>query len=363
MRRSAFALAVSLALASAVAQAETLQSDAGPIRVTEVVAGLDEPWGFGFLPDGGILITERDGRLLLVRDGTATEVTGVPRVAARGQGGLLDLLVPRNFAADRTLFFTFAEPAGMGRAGTSVLRARLSDDGQRLEGAQTIFSSADPGRGGRHFGSRIVEAPDGMLFVTIGDRGARPSAQDVSNHNGSVLRIARDGTPAPGNPGLAQPEIWSYGHRNPQGAALDLDGNLWTVEHGAQGGDEINRITPGANYGWPVISYGEHYGGGTIGEGTAKDGMKQPAFYWDPSMAPSGMMVYSGALWPEWRGDIFVGSLKFGYVARVSGAPLAEAEQLEGDATARVRDVREGPQGGIWFLSVGNGALYRMTPG
>ena len=161
---------------------------------------------------------------------------------------------------------------------------------------------------------------------------------------------------------MARPTVWSFGHRNPQGAALDLEGNLLVVEHGAQGGDEINRVTRGTNYGWPIISYGEHYGGGRIGEGTTREGMEQPAFYWDPSMAPSGMMIYSGALWPEWRGDIFVGSLKFDYIARLEGDPLQEVEQIEGDTTLRVRDVREGPDGAIWFLSEGEGTLFRMTP-
>ena len=186
--------------------------------------------------------------------------------------------------------------------------------------------------GGRHFGSRLVEAPDGALFVTVGERGDRPSAQDLSRENGSVLRIARDGSVPPGNPFAARadarPEIWSYGHRNPQGAALDLSGQLWVVEHGARGGDEINRITPGANYGWPVISYGTHYSGAKIGEGTSTPGMEQPAYYWDPSIAPSGMMIYSGALWPDWRGDIFVGSLKFDHIAQLSGDPLREVRQI-----------------------------------
>lgn len=221
--------------------------------------------------------------------------------------------------------------------------------------------------GGAHFGSRVVEGTDGTLFVTVGDRGDRPSAQDLTRHNGSVVRVNVDGSVPGDNPFVgqsgAEPEIWSYGHRNPQGAALDLDGNLVTVEHGAKGGDEINRITRGANYGWPVISYGVHYSGAKIGEGSAKEGMEQPAFYWDPSMAPSGMMIYSGKLWPEWTGDIFVGSLKFDYISVLDGAPLAEQSQIKGDETLRVRDIREAPDGSIWFISAGNGAIYRMTPG
>jgi len=220
--------------------------------------------------------------------------------------------------------------------------------------------------GGRHFGSRLIEAPDGALFVTVGERGDRPSAQDLGRANGSVLRIAKDGAIPPGNPFVdregAQPEIWSYGHRNPQGAALDRKGDLWIVEHGARGGDEVNRVRKGANYGWPVISYGTHYSGAKIGVGTHKEGMEQPEFYWDPSIAPSGMAIYSGALWPEWRGDFFVGSLKFDMISRLSGDPLEEVERISGPQTQRVRDIAEGPDGALWFLSVGQGALYRVTP-
>jgi glucose/arabinose dehydrogenase len=232
---------------------------------------------------------------------------------------------------------------------------------------RTIFQSAPGFDGGRHFGSRVVEAPDGTLFVTIGDRGDRPSAQDRANHNGTVVRVNRDGSVPADNPFVGQsgvqPEIWSYGHRNPQGAALDLSGNLWVAEHGARGGDEINRIRKGANFGWPVISYGRHYSGAVIGEGTARPDMEQPAFYWDPSIAPSGLMIYSGRLWPEWRGDVFVGSLKSHYIARLSGNPMAERERIESPATERVRDIVEAADGAIWFISVGQGTVYRMTPG
>jgi glucose/arabinose dehydrogenase len=212
----------------------------------------------------------------------------------------------------------------------------------------------------------VVEAADGTLFLTIGDRGDRPSAQDRSVHNGSVIRIQRDGRIPSDNPFIGetgvQPEIWSYGHRNPQGAGLDLEGNLWVSEHGARGGDEVNVVRKGANYGWPVISYGRHYSGGKIGEGTAQDGMQQPELYWDPSIAPSGLMVYSGALFPQWRGDMFVGSLKFDYIAQLSGDPLREIAQIQTDETLRVRDVVEGPDGAIWFISVGRDSVYRIRP-
>jgi len=361
MLRLAFMIALLLA-----APAKALETDAGPVTVTRMIAGLTEPWALGFLPGGGVLVTERGGRLLLHRDGETRAVSGVPRVAAIGQGGLLDLLVPDDFSRSRTLFFTYAK-SQRGGAGTAVARARLSEDGRRLETWEVIFELTPGSSGGRHFGSRIVEGADGYLYVTIGDRGDRPSAQDLSRENGSVIRIARDGTIPPDNPFVntagARPAIWSYGHRNPQGAALDLSGNLWVVEHGARGGDEINRVRRGDNYGWPVISYGRHYSGAKIGEGTQKEGMEQPEFYWDPSIAPSGMMIYSGRLWPEWRGHIMVGSLKFDMISHLAGTPLEEIARHASPATARVRDIVEAPDGSIWFLSVGGGAAYRMTPG
>jgi len=347
--------------------AQTLDSSAGPLRVDPVVSGLDTPWALGFLPGGGLLITERDGRLLHVTDGRAQTVSGVPDVAAVGQGGLLDVLVPRDFATSREVFLSFAKPQARGGAGTALARAVLSDDGTRLEDVRVIFEMAPGSSGGRHFGSRMVEGRDGMIYLTTGDRGDRPSAQDRSRHEGSVIRIGRDGSvpddnPFVGRPGV-QPEIWSFGHRNPQGAALDAEGKLWVVEHGARGGDEINRVEPGLNYGWPVISYGRHYSGLPIGEGTHKDGMEQPAHYWDPSIAPSGFMIYSGALWPEWQGDMFTGSLNSSLISRVDGGTLSEAERIEGPETARVRDIREGPDGAIWFISENNGTVYRVTPG
>ncbi|WP_371223909.1 PQQ-dependent sugar dehydrogenase [Roseovarius sp. 2305UL8-3] len=345
--------------------AHALQSSAGELQVSVVADGLDQPWGFGFLPGGGVLITEKAGRLLYLRDGQRFTVGGVPPVADRGQGGLLDVLVPRDHSDSRDVYFTFAKRQPDGE-GTAVARAQLSADGRSLSNWIVIFEMEPGSSGGRHFGSRLVEGRDGYLYFTIGDRGDRPSAQDLSRENGSVLRIARDGSVPSDNPFVgqngAQPEIWSYGHRNPQGAALDGDGTLWVAEHGARGGDEVNRVRKGANYGWPVISYGRHYSGLKIGEGTSKPGMEQPEFYWDPSMAPSGMMIYSGKLWPDWAGDIFVGSLKFDYVARLSGDPLQEVEQLSSRITERVRDVREAPDGSIWVLSVGQGALYRLAP-
>lgn len=213
----------------------------------------------------------------------------------------------------------------------------------------------------------MVEAADGTLFVTIGDRGDRPEAQNGGSHNGTIIRVNRDGSIPRDNPFInasgVLPEIWSYGHRNAQGAGLDSKGRLWTAEHGARGGDEVNLIRKGRNYGWPVISYGRHYSGGKIGEGTAKDGMEQPTSYWDPSIAPSGLLVYQGGMFPEWRGDIFVGSLKSDYISRleISGDKTREVEKISNATTERVRDLIEAPDGSIWFISVGNGAVYRMS--
>ncbi len=343
--------------------AQALQTSAGPLRLAQMVDGLDEPWGIGILPGEGFLVSERDGRLLFVKDGKASTVAGVPKVKASGQGGLLDVTIPRDFATSREVFLTYSKRQ-KGGAGTAVAVGRLNESGNRLANVRTIFESVPGGSGGRHFGSRVVEAANGTLFITIGDRGDRPSAQDRTNHNGTIVRINRDGSIPSDNPFVGQaniqPEIWSYGHRNPQGAALDGRGRLWTSEHGAQGGDEVNLIKKGANYGWPVISYGKHYSGAKIGEGTSKPGMEQPELYWDPSIAPSGLLVYSGKMWPKWKGNIFVGSLKFDYIARLAGSNLREVEQIKIAETERVRDVIEAPDGSIWFISVGQGAVYKL---
>ncbi|MEL7098406.1 MAG: PQQ-dependent sugar dehydrogenase [Pseudomonadota bacterium] len=336
------------------------------VTVTPVVTGLDQPWGVAQMPDGGLLITDRGGALVLSQEGALREVAGAPRVAARGQGGLLDVTLARDFATSRTLWLTYSKPQ-RGGAGTALAAAELSADGTRLENLRDLFVSARGSSGGRHFGSRVVEGADGMLYVTTGDRGDRPSAQDRSNHNGAVIRVTRDGKVPADNPFVGQngvqPHIWSYGHRNPQGAGLDASGNLWTAEHGARGGDEVNLVQKGGNFGWPVISYGVHYSGRRIGEGTTKTGMQQPAFFWDPSIAPSGLMVYQGAMFPELRGQMFVGSLKFDYISRlqISGTSAREVERISGEQTLRVRDIVEAPDGSILFISVGDGAVYRIT--
>lgn len=340
--------------------------DQAPITVSPMITDLDAPWGLALLPSGGALVTQRDGVLLHWENGQTREVSGVPKVVANGQGGLLDITLARDFAQTRALFLTYAKPMA-GGAGTALAVARLSPDAVRLENLREIFEMSAGSSAGRHFGSRVVEAQDGTLFVTIGDRGDRPLAQDRSRHNGSIVRVNRDGTVPADNPFVGQsgilPEIWSFGHRNPQGANLDAEGQLWTSEHGARGGDEVNRIKKGANFGWPVISYGRHYTGGKIGEGSAKEGMEQPAYYWDPSIAPSGLIVYQGDMFPEWRGDMFIGSLKFDYISRldITGTTAREVQKIESPETERVRDLVQAADGSIWFISVGNDTVYRMA--
>lgn len=334
------------------------------LQIEMIADGFDAPWAIGFVPDG-VLVTERDGQLIYLAGNKRRKVSGVPQVSAKGQGGLLDILIPKDHAQSRLIFMTFAKPQGR-REGTAILRARFDAENAALTEVTTLFQMRRGSSGGRHFGSRLVEARDGTLFASIGDRGEREQAQNTQTHNGTIVRITKSGAVPRNNPFVGQTghlaEIWSYGHRNPQGMALDLKGNLWAHEHGARGGDEINAIQKGANYGWPVISYGRHYSGLKIGEGTRKEGMQQPAHFWDPSIAPSGYMIYSGKLWSAWRGHHFVGSLKFDYIARLAGSPLTEVAQISTSATERVRDIREAPDGAIWFLSVGNRALYRMTP-
>ncbi len=338
----------------AVNGADVLKHDTGVVQITPVIENLYTPWAVGFLPNGGLLITERDGALIHFKDGVRHKVSGVPQVFAKGQGGLLDVVVARDFAQTRMIFLTFAEPHGK-RAGSALATARLSKDASKLVDLRVIYRQKHPSNETGHFGSRVVEGRDGWLYVTVGDRGDRPKAQSLAHHNGKVMRVRRDGG------GSA---IYSHGHRNPQGATLDLQGQLWTVEHGPKGGDEVNRPEQSKNYGWPVISYGRHYTGGKVGEGHVKTGMEQPMYYWDPSIAPSGMMIYSGKLWPEWKGDIFVGSLKFDLISRLErdGSKVIAEERLFRGKYNRIRDVREAPGGSIYFLAAGDGVLYRIVP-
>lgn len=363
------ALYFALTAPQAAPRSRDFQTSAGEVLVERVAGPFSHPWAVAFLSDGAMLVTERGGRLWrIAADGTRAEVAGVPAVAASGQGGLLDVVAARDFAETREVFLSYAEPRG-GESGTSVARARLSPDGTRLDELSVIFRQQPSAGSSVHFGSRIVEAPDGTLWVTLGERGAPVYAQNPLSHLGKIVRIGRDGTPPRDNPfaqAAALPEIWSFGHRNVQGAALDpATGALWTVEHGARGGDEINRPQPGRNYGWPAITYGVDYSGMKIGEGTHKEGMEQPVHYWDPSIAPSGMAVYSGRLWPDWQGDIFVGALKAELIVRLDreGERITGEERLFEGVYGRIRDVREGPDGALWFLTdEDNGALFRIRP-
>ncbi len=356
-----------LLLCTTPAWGEERQTATGPVLVEQVATGLDTPWGLSFLPDRAFLVTERGGSLFHFDSRRRKlRVSGVPAVYAWGQGGLMDVVAARDFQKTRTIFLAYSKPS-RGGAGTALAVATLSSNNRKIENLRIIFEMAAPSREWRHFGSRVVEAPDGTLFLTLGDRGDAHKAQDLSVHHGKIVRIRRDGSIPPDNPLIgragARPEIWSWGHRNPQGAALDAKGTLWAVEHGARGGDEINRIMKGRNYGWPVISYGRHYWGGKIGEGFAKEGMEQPDFYWDPSIAPSGMAIYSGRLRPAWRGQFFIGSLKFDHISRLDMAGgFRELERLSFPETGRVRDVREAPDGTLWFLSEEREAVYRITP-
>jgi glucose/arabinose dehydrogenase len=357
----------------AAAQSVTEQTEKFGIAASVVATGLAHPWGMDFLPDGAILVTEREGAMRIARGGAlSAPVAGLPDIAVAGQGGLLDVALAPDFETTGEIFFTFSQP-GPGGTGTALARGVLeawNTPAPRLESAETVFSMNRKTSAGRHFGSRIVFAEDGTVFVTTGDRGDSDRAQDFADHAGAVIRINRDGSVPADNPfaGAAEaaPEIWSKGHRNIQGAALDPQtGDLWTVEHGARGGDEINRPQAGGNYGWPVISYGRHYSGASIGIGTEAPGFEQPEFYWDPSIAPSGLAVYDGAMFPEWKGDILVGALKYQLLARLDrdpgGAIVAEERMLEG-RFGRIRDVSVAPDGSLYLLTDDNpGSIVRVT--
>ncbi|MEO7242589.1 MAG: PQQ-dependent sugar dehydrogenase [Variovorax sp.] len=348
----------------------------------EVIAsGLVHPWALAPMADGSFLVSERPGRLRHVQpDGrVGPPIAGLPSVAARGQGGLLDVVLDAAFARNRTLYFCYAEPAqgrgdgsAQGSNSTALARAVLSADAKRLENVEVIFSQKPKVASSAHFGCRIVEARDGTLFMTLGERFSRKDdAQRLDNHLGKVVRVTKDGGVPPDNPLVSKngalPEIWSYGHRNGQGATLGPDGRLWMHEHGPQGGDEINRPEPGRNYGWPVITYGENYGGGPIGAGiTHKADMEQPLHYWVPSIAPSGMaFLLSDRYGASWRGNLFVGSLKFGYLDRIelAGDKVVAEHKLLDAGGARIRDVRQAPDGLLYVLTDDeDGKLIRLQP-
>ena len=336
---------------------DVFPSASGKLKLETVVEGLDHPWSFAFLPDGRMLVTERQGALRTVAaDGTLSNpVSGLPEVSAVGQGGLLDVALDPGFASNRRVFLSFAEPRDGGN-GTSVMRGRLAEDLSRLDEVAVIFRQQPATDGGHHFGSRLVFDRSGALFVTLGDRNKlRPLVQKTDNFIGKIARITADGGVPADNPKPAGwlPEIWSIGHRNIQGATLHpVTGELWTAEHGAKGGDELNQPRGGSNYGWPVISYGHEYSGEPIGKGQTMDGMEQPVHYWDPSIAPSGMVFYTGERYPEWNGDLFVGALVQKHVARLTmeGGRVVGEERLF-DGLARIRDVRQGPDGYLYLLT------------
>jgi glucose/arabinose dehydrogenase len=366
---AALALLVPSALAQEAPRSPTPRPVRLPVRVTDVVRGLEHPWGLAFLPGGGMLVTERPGRLRLVgSDGRLSEaLAGVPAVQAGGQGGLLDVALSPGFAKDRLVYVSFAEP-GPGGAGTAVARGRLGERG--LEGTEVVWRQQPKVSGTFHWGSRLVFRGDGTLFVTVGDRLThRDAAQDLGVTLGKILRINPDGSAPRDNPFVgrdgARPEIWSYGHRNVQAAALDARGELWTVEHGARGGDELNNPQPGRNYGWPVITYGVDYSGARIGVGTARAGMEQPVYYWDPVIAPSGALFYTGERFPQWRGDLFVGSLQPGGLVRLrlANGRVASEERYQLAPNERIRDVRQGPDGLIYLLTDSpRGRVVRLEP-
>jgi glucose/arabinose dehydrogenase len=352
---------------------QRVESSAGPIQVETVARGLENPWGLAFLPDGRMLVTERPGRLRIVSaTGQLSQpLGGLPRIAARGQGGLLDVALDPNFGENRMVYLSFAAPGEGGGAATAVARGRLNAASTALEGTNVIFQQQPAGNTGRHFGSRLVFGRDGNLFVTTGDRGnMEMRAQDPAGHIGKVLRLRPDGSVPADNPFVNQagtrPEIWSSGHRNAQGAALHpQSGALWTIEHGARGGDEINIVRKGLNYGWPVITYGVDYSGARIGEGQARPGLEQPIHYWDPSIAPSGAVFYTGNRYRGWTGSLFTGGLASQMLLRISvdGEKVMSQERLLQGLNERIRDVRQGPDGLLYLLTDNSdGRVLRLRP-
>ena len=345
------------------------KSVAGGIKATTFARGLEHPWAIAFLPDGRMLVTERPGRLRIIDKAgkLSAPLAGVPRVLAKGQGGLLDVALDPDFAKNRIIYLSYAEPDG-DVAGTAVASARLTDSG--LQNVKVIYRQQPKVAGSGHFGSRIVFRRDGTMFVTQGDRMRySEQAQELESGLGKIVRINRDGSIPKDNPFVgrkdARPEIWSYGHRNVQSAVVHPDtGALWTVEHGARGGDELNQPQAGKNYGWPVISYGREYSGRAIGQGlTAKAGMEQPVYYWDPVIAPSGMVVYTGDAYPGWKGSIFVGSLQPGGLVRLvlNNGRVTKEERYLFDLGDRIRDVAQGPDGLLYLVTDENdGRVIRV---
>jgi glucose/arabinose dehydrogenase len=373
MRSFAAAGLAALVSTSAFAQGQVFREPSGNLNVETIATGLANPWALAFLPDGRLLVTERAGRMRIVtRDGKLSpRIEGLPPILVRGQGGLLDVVLDRNYAQNKTIYFCFSDPVdGGGR--TSLARAKLADgEAPKLEELKVIFRQEGPLSSGNHYGCRIVQMPDDTLFLTMGDHyGPRDDAQNLGNHIGKIVRIRPDGSVPPDNPFVnragAKPEIWSYGHRNSQGAAINpASGRMWMHEHGPRGGDEINIPQAGKNYGWPVIGYGIDYGGSRIHESTHKAGMEQPIIQWTPVIAPSGMAFYSGDLFPQWKGNLFIGGLATRILVRLelNGDKIVKEERLLGNMSERIRDVRNGPDGAIWLLTDNTaGRILRVTP-
>jgi len=351
-----------LVLATGPAQAAT------PFKTITVAEGLEYPWSVAFLPEDGYLITERDGRLLRVAaNGAKTEITGLPQITARKQGGLLGIALDPDFSNNHLVYFSYVA-RGYGGTGTQVARARL--EGDELADLEVIFKAEPKKRTDLHFGSRLLFLPDGTLLITLGERFHMQEAQDTGTHLGKLIRINPDGSAPQDNPFAGQkgakPEIYSYGHRNVQGIALEPGtGTIWEHEHGPKGGDEVNIIKPGANYGWPVITYGIDYDGSVITDRKEAPGMEQPVIYWVPSIAPSGMAFYNGDKFPEWKGDLFVGALAGTHLRRleVEGQTITEQEVMLADMEERIRDVAAGPDGFIYVLTDSHeGRLIRLEP-
>lgn len=368
--RIALTAGAAFAMAGAAYAADRVQTKDVAVSVETLATGLDHPWAVEVMPDGAYLVTERPGTIRIIRDGKASEpLSGVPEVSARGQGGLMDVALAPDFAQTRILYFTAAIANAKG-SGTEAFSAKLSADERTLESVKPIFTMAKFTGGNIQYGSRIAIAGDGSLFISVGDRGSRDRSQDFKDDAGSIIHVNADGSIPADNPfrdGVkARPEIWSKGHRNPQGITFDAaDGKLYTVEHGARGGDEINLIEPGKNYGWPVITYGRDYSGAKIGEGTEKAGLEQPLHYWDPSIAPGAIAVYRGKMFPEWDGDVLVAALKFQLLSRMqrddSGKFVSEERMFEKDY-GRIRDVTVAPDGALLMVTdESDGALLRVS--
>jgi len=374
MKRLAIAGVMALAVTvSASAAPQTFPSSGGPLVVETVATGLVNPWALAFLSGGRLLVTERPGRMRIVAPNgkLSPPILGLPKIYAYDQVGLADVVLDRAFATNRTIYFCFTEPSGRG-GNVAMARAKLDDEGApRLEQVNIIFHQVGPVSTGLNLGCRIAQANDGNLFLTLGDHYYhRNEAQNLANHIGKIVRVAPDGTVPAGNPFAgregAKPEIWSYGHRNPQGLLFHPQtGKLWEHEHGPRGGDEVNLIDKGLNYGWPVIGYGIDYNGTKIHESTHKDGMEQPLRHWTPSIAPSGMTFYDGDLFPAWRGNLFIGSLERQMLLRieVSGETLGNEERLLRGFPDRIRDVRQGPDGALWLATDSPaGRILRVVP-